>query len=491
MSPSDDGAGAGTGAGARPPVRAVHLGLGAFTRAHQLWYTQHANDLNALDHTATGDGGWGFSGFTGRSAGVADLLRAQDCHYTVLERGPDGDRVEVVTALVAARPGRDTPALLAALADPAVAVVTLTVTEAGYRRRVDGGLDSDDPAVREDLRELAAAARAGRVPGPLSGVPTRLVAGLAARRAAGAGPLAVVSCDNLSDNGGTLRRVLQDAAAALDDPAVGELYAGLAGWLVDTVSLPSTMVDRIVPATSPADLARVEELTGRPDAAAVVAEPFSEWVLAGDFPAGRPAWDRVGAEVVDDVSRFEDRKLWLLNGAHSLLAYTGPVRGHRTIADAAADPACQRDLAALWDCVAPFLRFPDAAIAAYRETLLHRFTNPAIRHRLAQVAGAGSQKLAVRIVPLVHRFLDAGDDVPPPLTGVLGAWLAHLRGVGEPVDDPRADVFVPAAAGPVREAAARVLRELDPSLADRGAVVGAVAAAAADLERRARVTSAP
>ncbi len=479
MSRSDGGADART----RPPVRAVHLGLGAFTRAHQLWYTQHANDLDGE--------GWGHAGFTGRSAAVADTLRAQDCRYTVLQRGPDGDRAEVVTALVAAHPGRDTAALVAALADPVVAVVTLTVTEAGYRRRADGGLDRDDPAVREDLAELAAAARAGRVPGPLSAVPTRLVAGLVARRAAGAGPIAVLSCDNLSDNGGALRRVVADAAEALDDTVALQgvtgagPHAGLLRWLRDTVTFPSTMVDRIVPATSAADLARVAELTGREDPGTVVAEPFSEWVIAGGFPAGRPAWDRVGAEIVADVSPFEDRKLWLLNGGHSLLAYTGPVRGHRTIAEAAADPVCRADLAALWDCVTPFLRFPADEVDDYRTTLLRRFTNPAIRHRLAQVAGAGSQKLAVRIVPLVHRFLAAGEDVPAPLTGVLGAWLAHLRGVGEPVDDPRADVFVPAAAGPVRAAAARVLRELDPPLAASDAVVAAVAASSVDLERRA------
>ena len=474
----------------RLPVRAVHLGLGAFTRAHQLWYTQHANaDPAAGTQHANADpaAGWGYAGFTGRTADVADTLRAQDCRYTVLERGPTGDRVEVVDALVAASPGADTGALLAALADPAVAVMTLTVTEAGYRRRGDGGLDTDDPAVRADLGELTAAAAGGRPVGALHAVPTRLAAALAARRDAGAGPLAIVSCDNLSGNGPALARVVREAVAALADaePAPGP-YGELAGWLDATVAFPSTMVDRIVPATGPADLARVAELTGRRDPAAVVAEPFSEWVLAGGFPGGRPAWERAGAEFVTDVSPFEDRKLWLLNGAHSLLAYTGPVRGHRTIADAAADPVCRAEVESLWDCVTGFLRFPPEDIAAYRGALLERFTNPAIRHRLAQVAGSGSQKLAVRIVPLVRRFLGAGQPVPPPLTGVLGAWLAHLRGVGEPVDDPRADVLVPAAAGPVREAARRVLAELDPILAGSTDVVAAVAAASTDLERRAR-----
>ncbi len=469
----------------RPPVRAVHLGLGAFTRAHQLWYTQHANA--DADADADADAGWGYAGFTGRTAGVAETLRAQDCRYTILERGPDGDRVEVVDALVAAFPAADTGALLSALTDPAVAVVTLTVTEAGYRRRGDGGLDTDDPAVRADLAELAAAGVAGRRLGPLGAVPTRLAAALAARRDAGAGPVAVVSCDNLSGNGPALARVVREAAAAVAAAGPGSgPYAGLAEWIDATVPFPSTMVDRIVPATGPDDLARVAELTGRPDPAAVVAEPFSEWVLAGSFPGSRPAWERAGAQFVDDVSPFEDRKLWLLNGAHSLMAYTGPVRGARTIAEAAADPVCRAGVEALWDCVTPFLRFPPDQVAAYRAALLQRFTNPAIRHTLAQVAGSGSQKLAVRIVPLVRRFLGDGQPVPAPLTGVLGAWLAHLRGVGAPVDDSRADVLVPAAAGPAREAARRVLALLDPAVAESAEVVAATAAASTDLERRAR-----
>lgn len=471
---------------ARPPLRAVHLGLGAFTRAHQLWYTQHANAHADRNSGADPGTGWGYAGFTGRTAGVADVLCAQDCRYTILERGPDGNRVEVVDALVAASPGADTGALLTALADPAVALATLTVTEAGYRRRGDGGLDTDDPVVRADLAELAAAAGAGRLPGPLGGVPTRLAAALAARRDAGAGPLALVSCDNLSGNGPALSRVVREAVAELAD-AGSETgpYTGLLDWMDQSVTFPSTMVDRIVPATGPDDLARVAELTGRPDPAAVVAEPFSEWVLAGSFPGGRPAWERAGAQFVGDVSPFEDRKLWLLNGAHSLLAYTGPVRGSRTIAEAAADPVCRAGVEALWDCVTPFLRFPPEQVTAYRAVLLQRFTNPGIRHTLAQVAGSGSQKLAVRIVPLVRRFLDAGETVPAPLTGVLGAWLAYLRGVGEPVEDSRADVLVPAAAGPPREAARRVLALLDPGTAESAEVVAAVAAASTDLEGRA------
>lgn len=459
--------------------RAAHLGLGAFARAHPLWYTWRAGQLpNAPDAPDAPD--WTYTGFTGRTPTVAQTLARQDFRYTVLQRGPDGDSAEVVDVLAAAHAAGDTNALLDLFAHEDLGIVTLTVTEAGYRRRTDGELDRDDPAVAADLAELGDADRRGRAPGPLATVPARLVAGLAARRDAGASGLAVLSCDNLAANGPTLRRVVIATAAAV--PRSGR-YAGLTDWLDRNVSFPATMVDRIVPKTGAGDIERAAQLTGWTDPATVVAEPFAEWVIAGDFPAGRPGWGAVGAELVDDVSPYEDRKLWLLNGGHSLLAYTGPARGHTTIAEAAGDRNCRADLDALWDCIGPFLRFPPEQISAYREQLLDRFTNPGIRHELAQVGGSGSQKLAVRIVPLVRRFLDRGQPVPAPLTGVLGAWLAHLRGLGFPVDDPRADDFVNAAQGPVGDAARAVLTKLAPDLADSAAVVSAVADASIDLER--------
>lgn len=458
------------------PRRLVHLGLGAFARAHPLWYTWRAGRTGG--GAADPETPWSYTGFTGRTAEVADTLTAQDCRYTVLQRGPEGDRAEVIDVLAAAHPGADTSALLAVFAEPALSVVTLTVTEAGYRRRSDGNLDRDDDAVAADITELTAADRADREPGPLRSIPLRLVAAIAARRDRGDHPLAVVSCDNLSQNGPTLARVVGQAAAELSGSG---RYAGLADWLGRYVSFPATMVDRIVPATGPDDILRAAQVTGWADPATVVAEPFSEWVIAGDFPAGRPAWQRVGVELVDDVSPYEHRKLWLLNGGHCLLAYAGGARGHTTIAEAAADPVCRGELTALWDCVRPLLPFPDDEIEAYTGQLLQRFTNPGIRHRLEQIGRDGSQKLGVRVVPLVRRFLDAGQPVPEPLTGVLGAWVAHLRGAGQPVHDPRAAVLVPAAGGPLPEAARSVLGELDPVLADSGEVVRAVAEAATAL----------
>lgn len=452
------------------PVRAAHLGLGAFFRAHAAWYTARADE------------GWGIDAFTGRRPDAARTLAAQDGLYTLLIRGPAGDEPEVVASVVEAHHGGDSAAWLARAADPALAVLTLTVTEYAYRRSATGGLATDDTDVVADLAELAEPADLREPGGSLRTVPGRLVAGLAARRAAGAGPLAVVSCDNLPANGEVLRRVVTDFAEVLDDDG---RWAGLAGWIGETVSFPTTMVDRITPATTAADRDAAARLTGCTDAAPVVTEPFTEWVLAGRFPAGRPAWEAAGARFVDDVSPFEDRKLWLLNGSHSMLAYTAAPLGFTTVAGAVADAGVRRSLDDLWDTATPYLRLPEQEIRDYREALLDRYANPNIAHRLTQIAGSGSQKLAVRIVPLLRRHLADGHEPPAPLTRVLGGWLAHLRGVGVPVDDPLADTLVPAAAGPLADAARRVLAVLDEDLAGSAEVVRDVAAAAADTAHRA------
>ncbi|MFD0823808.1 mannitol dehydrogenase family protein, partial [Micromonospora zhanjiangensis] len=210
-----------------------------------------------------------------------------------------------------------------------------------------------------------------------------------ARHAGGAGPLAVVCCDNLPDNGAATARVVRGLAAAARPE--------LARWIDGSVSFVTTMVDRITPRTTPADVRTVAELTGYVDAVPVVTEPFSEWVLSGDFPAGRPAWEAAGARFVDDVTPHETRKLLLLNGAHSLLAYAGGARGHDTVAAAVADPVCRGWLERWWDEAARYVPLPAAEVAAYRAALLRRFANPRIRHLLAQIAADGSQKLPIRL----------------------------------------------------------------------------------------------
>jgi fructuronate reductase len=441
-------------------VRILHLGLGNFFRAHQAWYTEHAGDADA----------WGIAAFCGRSADLAERLTAQDGLYTLVTRGPDGDRHDVVSALTRAHAGGDHAAWLAYWADPALAVVTLTVTEAGYTRRPDGGLDSDRAEVAADIAALRS-----DVTAPVGTAAARILAGLAARARAGGGPVAVVPCDNLPGNGQVLARVVAELAAATGRP---DLVAavGHASWV-------TTMVDRITPATEDADLVAVREATGTHDAAPVVTEPFSEWVIAGNFPAGRPRWEDAGARFVPDATPYEERKLWLLNGAHSLLAYYGPLRGHDSVAQAVADPQCRRLVRAWWTEASRHLALPASELRDYQSRLLTRFANPRLRHALAQIAADGSQKLPVRIVPTLRAERAAGR-LPEAAVTVVASWLLHLRGHGAPVRDGSVDLAL--VAGPVPDAARAVLSLLAPELARDDEL----AAAVADLTERIAVWAA-
>ena len=434
--------------GNKPPIRMVHLGLGNFFRAHQAWYTAHAPGAEQ----------WGIAAFTGSSTALAESLTAQGGLYTLITRSADGDRAEIVTTLGSARPGSDIEALVGCLADPRVVVVTLTVTEAGYVRGADGRLDQNRPEIQADLAQLRVGGRS------LQSMPARLVAGLQARRNGGAGGLAVVACDNLPENGA--------AAAAVVGDLAGQLDPALARWITDEVSFVTTMVDRITPATTEDDIATAAALTGLQDAAPVVTEPFSEWVLVGDFPAGRPAWEAAGARFVSDIVPFEERKLWLLNGAHSLLAYAGSARGHVTIADAMGDPVYRGWLQQWWDEATPHLTLPDDENQDYREALVRRFTNQAIRHLLAQIAADGSQKIPVRILPVLRRERAAGR-LPVGAVRVVSAWINHLRGAGAPVKDTNRAV-ADLASGPLDSGVTAALTLLDPTLVTDRELVAAV-----------------
>ncbi|SNY69085.1 mannitol dehydrogenase family protein [Paractinoplanes atraurantiacus] len=371
----------------------VHLGLGNFFRAHQAWYTAEAKD------------GWGIAAFTGRSA------QAPDPRYKLVTRGPESDEISWPDAIRETHPGTDRAAWERLLAQRETAVVTLTVTEKAY--------------AGED-------------------VPGRLVAGLKARRDSGSGPIAIVPCDNLPDNGAVTRRVVTEAARRAD-PA-------LAGWITENVSFVSTMVDRITPASTPPE---------------VVTEPYHEWVLQGDFPAGRPAWDTVGARFVADVLPHEQRKLWLLNGGHSLLAYVGSARGLTTVAEAVDDPECRALLETWWDEAAAALPLPAGEIRDYRAALAERWENARIRHLLAQIAMDGSQKIPIRVLPVLRHARENGT-LPVGAIGIVAAWRRHLHGAGAPVDD----------AGAARFAAATTAREflglLDPALAADDDLVAAL-----------------
>lgn len=404
-----------------PPARIVHIGLGAFSRSHIAWYTDRATDAAQ----------WGISAYAGRSGALADALSGQDCLYTLIERSAEGDRPTVVSSIVAAQRGGDHETLIHELASSTTAIVTLTITEAGYRTRADGTPDDSDPAVGADIAELQRVAR-GSVSASEARMQTalgRLVLALEVRRARGNGPLALVCCDNIPDNGSYLRSALVSLARHLPNAAE---------WIENHVSFVSTSVDRITPRLDPGEESVLRERYD--DAAPVVAEPFSDWVLSGDFPAGRPEWETAGARFTDDLEPWEARKLWMLNGAHTLLASLGSLRGHDHVAQAIVDPVCRAAVEAFWDDAARQLpRGVDTV--AYRVALVDRFANPRIVHRLAQIAEGASTKIRLRVVPVAERERASGRDADGCATAIA-AWTvasgetsASVRGLMQGASD--------------------------------------------------------
>ncbi|GAA4185159.1 mannitol dehydrogenase family protein [Gryllotalpicola kribbensis] len=348
-------------------TRLAHLGLGGFFRAHQAWYTERANALPGADP-------WRYTAFTGRSPALAAAMTAAGNRYMLIERGAEGDAATEIGAVSASFAGDNADAWAGVFADPELAVVTVTVTETGY----------------DSTRSPA---------------PARLLAGLAARRAAGGGPLAVVSCDNLAGNGEVLHSTVVRLAEASDPD--------LARWVERNATFPSTMVDRITPHSS--------------DPLTVITEPFSEWVLAGSFPAGRPAWDRVGARFVDDVAPFERRKLWLLNAAHSTMTYLGLLRGFETVDEAWADDEIRATVEQLWAEVRPVLGFEGAETDAALAALRTRFANPRIAHRLDQIARQGREKLEQRQRAIMAARAAAGLDPGEASRATIAAFDEIVR----------------------------------------------------------------
>jgi fructuronate reductase len=379
----------------------VHLGLGAFHRAHQALYTEAA--------MARGDLRWGIAGVSLRSTSVPDALIPQDLLYCVLEN--EGERVNarLVAALHAAL---HAPSQLAqvidALADPETHVVTTTVTEKGYCiHPATGDLDFDDQSVRHDVAHPEA-------PSSAIGV---LVAGL--RRRDPRKKLTVLCCDNMASNGDTVRKLVMQFAERID-PA-------LSRQIEDSIVFPSSMVDRIVPAATPASLDWAAQRLCLRDEAAIVCEPFTQWVIEDRFAGPRPEWERGGAQFVDDVRPYQAMKLRLLNGTHSAIAYLGQLRDLATVSDAMNDPAVSsfarrlmtEDLRAT---VAPPAGYD---VPGYCEELLRRFENTALAHRTQQIAMDGTQKVPVRWLPGLRASLGSGVELPL-LERALAAWLHYL-----------------------------------------------------------------
>jgi fructuronate reductase len=453
-------------------VGIVHLGLGAFHRAHQAVYTERAM-------SASGTTRWGICAVAQRSRTVLDELEPQDGLYTVIERGPStAFRVLApIRELVFAASQADV--LTSRIAAPSTHVVTVTVTEKGYRHDpVTRRLDLTDSDIRADA--------AGRSPVTVVG---QLVRAMQARQRDNHGPLTVVCCDNLTSNGATLRGLVDDFCSLL--PIAGQ--STLRSWIEESVTFPSTVVDRITPAATEADRSDAANYLGLDDEGAVITEPFSQWVLEDNFAAARPVWESAGAVFTSDVLPYESLKLRLLNGSHSALAYLGLLAGYDYIAEFIGVGGVPAFVRALMGEAAATVSAPSSVdVDDYEQQLLQRFANPGLRHRLAQIAIDGSQKLPPRLVATVRDARAAGAE---PIASVLGiaAWMRYVTAgnddAGRPlvVDDPLTP-RIAEAVGQAGDAAAIVERllgvtEMFGDLRDDIALRDLLAAALTQLTR--------
>ena len=405
----------------KPNPGIVHLGPGAFFRAFNAVYTHEA--------MAASGGDWGIIAVSLKSANARDQLLPQDCVYTSVTLSENAQRDEVIESIVDVRVApEDTQAVIDTMAAPEIRIVSLTITEKGYGYdAATGGLDASHPDVAHDL---------GQETAPRSAVGL-IVAALEKRRVAGVAPFTVLSCDNLPSNGQVARRVVLEFARKTD--------AELAAWIETEVPFPSTMVDRITPATTSESVAELRSRTGYEDPASVSHEAFRQWVIEDKFANGRPEWERVGAQFVDDVAKHEHMKLRCLNGTHSALAYLGYLAGFETVAEAVADGDYASLCKKLWkNEIIPVVPQPEGVdISAYCDQLLARYMDSSIKHRLWQIAMDGSQKLPQRILSTISDHA-AEDRMPSGLCLAVAAWMRYAAGEDEngsviDVRDPHAD----------------------------------------------------
>jgi fructuronate reductase len=388
-------------------VGIVHLGLGAFHKAHQAVFTD--------DALMRSGGNWRIVGASLRSADVADSLNPQNGLYTLLERGQAGTSARIVGSIAAViAANRDPTALLAAMTRPQTKIVSVTVTEKAYGIvRATGEVDTAHPAIANDLA------------GPENpvGILGFLTRALQARRQRGLPPLTVLCCDNLPDNGTLLGAGVLDFAGRID--------AGLRDWIADHVSFPSTMVDRITPASTARTFADAEALTGFVDLAAVETEAFSQWVIEDNFVAGRPDWEAGGTIFTHQVKPFEHMKLRMLNGSHSMMAYAGFLSGHAYVRDVMTSPALkalvERHLGA---AAATLDVLPEIELSDYAAELADRFSNPSIAHETYQIAMDGSQKMPQRIFEPAMVAADRGQNLDA-FAFATAVWMRYCLGRGD------------------------------------------------------------
>lgn len=386
----------------RTRIGFAHIGVGAFHRCHQAEYTEDALEAGVDDRAEVA--------INIRPPSIEAQLAGQDGLYTRLLVEGDKAEARVIGSIKRVLDAdREAETAIAALADPGIDVVSMTVTEKGYCHvPASGALDWDRPEISDDLKRVS-----GRhsLPG--------FLAEMLARRMAAKAPVTLVSCDNIPGNGHILRNVVSSFADAADRP--------LAAWISDNVRFPSTMVDRIVPATRPEDLNRVEELAGLRDDGVVVGEPFRQWVIEDDFNRPRPRWDVAGAEFVTDVEPYEFIKMRVLNACQSALSYLGALSGLGTTCDDVHDPLL-RDFAErmiLAESAAVLPDVPSMKVAPYLDLTISRLANPAIRHSNHQIATDGSQKINQRILQPLRDRMAKGLSSPLLETAIAG-WVAYL-----------------------------------------------------------------
>ncbi|EFF0833987.1 fructuronate reductase [Escherichia albertii] len=392
--------------------RIVHLGCGAFHRAHQALYTHHL-----LEST---DSDWGICEVNlmpGNDRVLIENLKKQQLLYTVAEKGAESTELKIIGSMKEAlHPEIDgCEGILNAMARPQTAIVSLTVTEKGYcADAASGQLDFNNPLIKHDLENPTT---------PKSAI-GYIVEALRLRREKGLKAFTVMSCDNVRENGHVAKVAVLGLAQARDPQ--------LAAWIEENVTFPCTMVDRIVPAATPETLQEIADQLGVYDPCAIACEPFRQWVIEDNFVNGRPDWDKVGAQFVADVVPFEMMKLRMLNGSHSFLAYLGYLGGYETIADTMTNEDYRKAAFALMmQEQAPTLSMPEGTdLNAYATLLIERFSNPSLRHRTWQIAMDGSQKLPQRLLDPVRLHLKNGGSWRHLALGVAG-WMRYTQGVDE------------------------------------------------------------
>lgn len=395
----------------------VHFGVGGFHRAHQAMYLdQLMSQGEAMD--------WGICGVgvLPHDKKIVETLTAQNGLYTLIVKHTDGRReARVIGSIVQMLFAPEEPkAVLEAMIDPATRIVSMTITEGGYLvNQVTGEFDASDPSIQHDLEE-------GAVPSTAFGF---IIAALGARRDAGTPPFTVMSCDNLPGNGEVAHQMIS-AFARLKDPE-------LADWMTEHVPFPNSMVDRITPVTSPEDIDQLSEDTGIDDRWPVVCEPFTQWVLEDRFADGRPRFEKVGVQLVDDVRPFELMKLRLLNAGHQSLCYLGYLAGYRYAHEVAQDPLFVNFLLGYMEHEAtPTLPpIPDTDLGNYCTTLIERFANPEVRDTLARLCAESSDRIPKWLLPVVRHNLEHNGQIQRSAL-VVAAWARYAEGTdeqGEPI----------------------------------------------------------